>query len=914
MATHAATSQPINVRVFPQSKSLRLAVLLLLPLFCCVSSRAQFQSAFVFAPDPKGVAVYTRNDITGILTPVAGSPFPSREAVNVMTLDFSGRFLFTANRNLSAGKISMFTVDPNTGALQEVSTSPFASAATNAPVFLSVESSGQFLYVINFNGSKAGASSFEIFNINSNTAMPSSSSLTPSATLPVDLPGVFVSGGTHVSGRSFYAFLNGVFSTIPNETFFLVFDGATGKFTIPNPNLGPNLGSFGCCFALDPQGHSLALGTGTVLTSYGLQADGTLAANTVTGSTGTDADSMSFDPLGRFLYVDLVQPPSNATIVHFFSVATLQEMSNSPLPSTFPSTATWNLDPTAPLIFADQVYQVDPQTGVPSSILLSSPISPPSVFSRPPGSQPVVGPIAQFNPASISFGSLTIGQASSAMTLTITSIGGQALSLNSIAITGANSSDFAITGDTCHAPVALMPNSSCSELIMFTPSAIGARSAAITLTDNASPPTQSAPLSGTGLAPAPAVTLIPGSLNFGNVTEGTSPQQSISVQNSGTATLHITSVAISGANANDYSSSSPTCTSPIAVNSSCTVIVTFTPLASGVRSATLTLTDDAPNSPQTVALNGTGVSVGPGISFSPPTPSFPTTTQGTSSSAQTLTVTNSGNSPLHISSVSLAAANSSEFTANNTCSAPVAPAANCTISIAFSPIATGQRTANLIVSDDVSGSPQIVSLGATANPAFTVGPAPGGSTTASVSAGQTAQYQLQLVPGPGYSGTVSLACSGAPQAAVCQAPSTVTIANSAASAFTVSVSTSGPAQIPPVSRRYFTPFANLRALSLLTIAILLLLIRRSLASLRSLFGRRWIPECEALATAVLLAVLAVWGCGGAGSASVTPAPPITPPPVVTPSGTSTIVVTLSATSQTGVPLQLQPIQLTLTVK
>jgi Lactonase, 7-bladed beta-propeller len=100
------------------SNALRFLTSLFLLFLCSISARAQFQSAFVFAADPNGVAVYTRNDVSGVLTPVAGSPFPSKEAVSSMTLDFKGRYLFTANRTNS--KISMFTIDPNTGALQEV--------------------------------------------------------------------------------------------------------------------------------------------------------------------------------------------------------------------------------------------------------------------------------------------------------------------------------------------------------------------------------------------------------------------------------------------------------------------------------------------------------------------------------------------------------------------------------------------------------------------------------------------------------------------------------------------------------------------------------------------------------------------------------------------------------------------------
>src|SRR6266403_106713 len=639
------------------STLLRSLTLMTALFVCAIPAHAQLQSAFVFAADPanpKSVSVYTRNDVTGILTPVAGSPFPSKEPVNVMTLDFKGRFLFTASYNPS--KISMFIVDPNTGALQEALNSPFASLATNDPVFLSTESSGQFLYVINFNGSQPNVSSVESFQID-----PVNLGLIPSSSGASQLPGLFLSGATHPSSKSFYAFLNAPHASIPN------------------PNMSSSAATFGCCFALDPQGKSLVLGVSNLLTLYSLQADGTLAPNPVAVSVNGEALSMAFDTFGRFLYVDFPNPPTTSTIVHIFSPVTLQEPSHSPLPSNFPSSGTWIVDPTAPLIYADQDYQVNPQTGIPSSILPVSPISSPSasnphaIFSRPPGPQPIVGPIALLSATSLSFGSLSLGQTSSAQTLTNTSNGGQALSLNTLVITGANPGDFAET-DTCHVPNLLQPGNSCSVLVSFTPSAAGSRTAAVTITSNASPTTESAQLSGTGLTPAPAVTLVPGSLDFGTGTQGTSASLNISVKNSGTATLHIASVVLGGANAGDHSSSSPACNSAIAVNSACTIIVTLTPLASGVRSAIVTITDDAPGSPQTPALSGTGVATGPGATFSPAAPSFPTITLGRSGTLQTLTVINSGTAPLHVSSVALGDPNPSDFSFTNNCTSPVTPA------------------------------------------------------------------------------------------------------------------------------------------------------------------------------------------------------------------------------------------------
>jgi hypothetical protein len=336
-----------------------------------------------------------------------------------MTLDFTARFLFTATHNPS--KISMFTVDPNTGALQEVPKSPFASPSTNSPVFLSVESSGQFLYVINFNSSQPDVSSIESFQID-----PVNLDLIPSSSGATQLPGLFLSGATHPSGKSFYTLLNIPNSPILSQGVFLLFFGSTGAFTtLAN--------AFGCCFALDPQGKSLALEVSSLFTLCSLQADGTLAPNPATVSPN-GALSMVFDTFGRFIYEDLKEPSGTSTSVHIFSVATLQETANSPLPSNFPSTGAWIVDPTAPLLYADHVYQFDPQTGIPSPILSASPLVKPAILSQPPGSQPVLGPIAQLSATSLSFGSLSLGQTSSTQTLTITGDGGQALSLNSLAI------------------------------------------------------------------------------------------------------------------------------------------------------------------------------------------------------------------------------------------------------------------------------------------------------------------------------------------------------------------------------------------------------------------------------------------------------------------------------------------------
>jgi len=772
---------------------LRFSLLASAILACSISAHAQFQQPFVFSASAgpggtgSGISVFTRNDITGVLTPVPGSPFLSRAPVNELALDFKSRFLFVGT---SLNNIEMYTIDPNTGALQEVPHSPFASPTTSAE-FLSTESSGQFLYVIDWpSNSNPNASAVESFQID-----PVNLNLIPTAAGASVLPGIFVGGATHPSGKTFYAFVNDP-TVQPNQPHFLLFDSSNGTFT--QPNILPFNSTGAASLALDPSGRFLALATANQLTLQDLLSDGTLGSKNLSASVfstpPSDFGSMTFDALGQFLYVSF--PPAS---VHFYSPITLVELPNSPLPASFQSTTSWTVDPTAPLIYADQVYQVNSQIGVPSPILPASPISRGAVFSVPPGSQPLVGPVPLLSATSFSFGSLTVGQTSGPLTLTISSIGGQALSLNSTTITGMNSSDFSITGDSCHAPTVLQTGTSCSVLISFTPSAAGVRSAALTITDNGSPATESASLSGTGLAPAPAVTLIPGSLDFGTATQGTSTSLNISVKNSGTAALHISGVVIGGADANDFSSSSLTCNAAISINSSCTITVTFTPLAPGVRSTTITITDDASDSPQTVQVKGN------------------------------------------------------------------------------------------------------------ASPAFTPGPAPGGSTTASVSAGQPAQYQLQLTPGAGYSGTVSLTCSGAPFGAACQLPASVSISNGVAAPFTVTVTTSGSAILPPSAPLRIRPSPGLPVWPSLALTLVLWMAFR----LGQLFQDSTRPSRLRLriilTTGVLCSALGIAGCGGGGIN-------LMPPPVITPSGTSTITVTPSAMSSTGKPLQLQPIQLTLTVK
>ena len=99
--------------------------------------------------------------------------------------------------------------------------------------------------------------------------------------------------------------------------------------------------------------------------------------------------------------------------------------------------------------------------------------------------------------------------------------------------------------------------------------------------------------------------------------------------------------------------------------------------------------------------------------LSPSTMAFTSKAVGTATSAQTVTVTNSGSADMNVSGIAMGGTNPGDFSQTNTCGSTIAAGANCAINIVFKPTASGTRTANVSLSDDASSSPQTVSLSGT---------------------------------------------------------------------------------------------------------------------------------------------------------------------------------------------------------
>ncbi|MFF4754592.1 choice-of-anchor D domain-containing protein [Streptomyces sp. NPDC002514] len=199
--------------------------------------------------------------------------------------------------------------------------------------------------------------------------------------------------------------------------------------------------------------------------------------------------------------------------------------------------------------------------------------------------------------------------------------------------------------------------------------------------------------------PSEGVTATPGALNFGSVPTGsTSDAQTVTVSNPTNAAAPVSSVSTSG----DYAQTN-TCGSSIPANGSCTVSVKFAPTATGSRSGALTV--DAGGITHTVALSGTGTAPGPVLTTDPASLTFASTVVGSSATAQTVKVTNSGTTSATVSGVAV----TGDFSQTNTCST-LAVGASCTVNVGFKPTAGGARTGNLTLTSNANNSPTTVSL------------------------------------------------------------------------------------------------------------------------------------------------------------------------------------------------------------
>ena len=309
--------------------------------------------------------------------------------------------------------------------------------------------------------------------------------------------------------------------------------------------------------------------------------------------------------------------------------------------------------------------------------------------------------VVSLSPTGLAFGNENVGSTTAPQTVTLTNMGTAALTGISVTTTSAM---FTQT-NTCAESVP--PGGNCTISVKFAPTAAGPVQGSLSITDSAGDSPQPVSLAGAGIS-GPFASISPFSLTFGPQAPGTtSPPQTITVTNSGTSVLAISTVT---AAPNDFKETDNCADFMIQPANSCTISVTWTANVTPPETGTLTIADNAQNNGmQTVSLTGGATNT---ITVSPAQLSFGNQNVNTTSAAQTITITNTGTVAILIPSIVVP----SGFAETDNCRSSangLAPAASCTIMVTFTPTSAAQFTGNLSITDSAQGSPHTVMLSGT---------------------------------------------------------------------------------------------------------------------------------------------------------------------------------------------------------
>jgi hypothetical protein len=364
------------------------------------------------------------------------------------------------------------------------------------------------------------------------------------------------------------------------------------------------------------------------------------------------------------------------------------------------------------------------------------------------------------SPTLHSYGTVVVGQNSASQSFAVTNTGQGTSGPVSVTVTGTNAADFVVDANSCTGTLAA--GDACSVSVHFAPAASGSRKA--TLSISATPGgTVTAALQGTGTQAQ--LVMSPTSFQYGTITVGaTSASQTFTVTNTGGGASGPVSVAITGANAGDFTQASSTCGAAIPAGSSCAVKVVFAPSATGTRSATLTATA-SPGGSASAKLTGSGAARAL-LAITPSTFDFGPVVVGSSSDAKTFTVTNTGQGTSGTLTVGLGGTDAANFVIDSTtCGAKLAIGASCTVSVHFTPPAAKADTATLSAVASPGGTATAALQGTGATPA-NLSIAPATFDFGNVVAGSSSGDQSFTVTntGQGTSGPVSVSLSGANQA------------------------------------------------------------------------------------------------------------------------------------------------------
>jgi hypothetical protein len=326
-----------------------------------------------------------------------------------------------------------------------------------------------------------------------------------------------------------------------------------------------------------------------------------------------------------------------------------------------------------------------------------------------------VYPVPTLTPAVVGFAPQPKGTSSAAQTITLTNPTAGPLTNIATSITGTWSNDYAVTNSTCGTTLQPPPAmNSCTYTVVFTPSTSNDGAVKFNLTGNySSPPgpqqlAATATLAGSTASPAVA-TMVPTSLTFGSPAVGTaSAPQTVTLGNTGGSPLTINSApSFNGTGAADFTYTLVSCdlgthngvgVGTLPPNGSCFYAVTFDPTAPGAAAVTMSIATSAGTA--TASLTGTFTAPAQAV-LSPATLTFPTQAVGVASAIQTLTLTNTGGSPLtgvQVPSPIASGSGAAAFTLQGGgCGTTVNPGADCVFEFTFYSLTPGTYTATVTI-------------------------------------------------------------------------------------------------------------------------------------------------------------------------------------------------------------------------
>jgi len=329
-------------------------------------------------------------------------------------------------------------------------------------------------------------------------------------------------------------------------------------------------------------------------------------------------------------------------------------------------------------------------------------------------------------PASIDFGDVVVGRSAGPSAVTIGSVGTGDYTISALRDGSCTGPAICSTGSficstSCVEASPYRPGTTCSINATFAPTSLGPQSKSLALCDDAAGSPRTITFTGNGVStPVVDITIAPLFWSFGQVLVGlTSGPQSFTISNLSASQVYLGTARTTG----DFTILGGNCGATLVGNSTCSIDAVFAPLASGGVNGTLEVTGSDQPIPAALRAKGAKAAApttntviarlqGSGVQFGdlrlPATMNFGALLLHSAPGHQSLTLTNTGNGTLTISSISV----SGPFTLANGCGSTLAAGASCTVTLDFNPSALGTFNGALTVISDAPGGSRSIALSA----------------------------------------------------------------------------------------------------------------------------------------------------------------------------------------------------------